>query len=173
MSQGWQSKYLGYFSFFFGLVILPCMLIWVLYQDKATLREPDFETMWGPAYDDIKICCKYSRIFYFIYYFRRTVFLCLGFFIRDSPIIQILGILYLNIFMTWYQGAKRPLIERFDNRLELTNEFFISICSILMMTFTHAVQDALTQYYYGWALVGTILLLCAVNLTIVIGISGK
>jgi hypothetical protein len=29
-----QSVYLGYFSFFLGLIILPSMLIWVVVQDK-------------------------------------------------------------------------------------------------------------------------------------------
>ena len=65
----------------------------------------------------------------------------------------------------------RPLTMRFDNRVELMNEFFVSVCSIQMMFFTDAIHEQETQYIYGWSLVYTVSLLCFLNLTIVIRMS--
>jgi hypothetical protein len=37
-----KAQFVGYLSLFLALIVLPCLLIWVLIQEKNTLRERAF-----------------------------------------------------------------------------------------------------------------------------------
>ena len=130
-----QSIFLGYLSLGLALLILPSCLIWVLIQDHHTLLDPSFKSQWHAAYSDISLSDRWSRSFYLIYILRRFIFLCLGFFVLEHPIFQIIGILFLNLAMTIFQGQNKPFTLRLDNRLEMANEFLVSMASINMMCF--------------------------------------
>ena len=93
---------------------------------------------------------------------RRILFVSLAVMGR-TVIYHILGILFINLAMTIYQGQHMPLQERLKNRIELFNEICISFSSYLMLLFTDWVPDSELQYLYGWAMLSLIVLCILVN----------
>lgn len=57
--------------------------------------------------------------------------------------------------------------------MEMYNEFTVFMCSMLMMCFTDYIPDIETQSIMGWQMIGTIVLNCAINVTIIVSIGGK
>ena len=72
----------------------------------------------------------------------------------------------LNYFMTIYITSNRSLLSRFDNRLDILNEYLVNLCCMHLLCFTDEVPIE-TQFTYGWSLVCVSCFLCGVNLLIV------
>ena len=60
--------------------------------------------------------------------------------------MQVIYILFINISIILYQGSTKPLTYPIDNKVELFNEFMVSVCSMHLMFFTDAVEDLNLQY---------------------------
>ena len=82
-----------------------------------------------------------------------------------NPVFQIFGVLALNKVVMMYYGSVRPLTNRFDNRLEIFNEYFVSICCMHLFFFTDEI-DVEYQQIYGWSLVYSVGTMCTVNLLV-------
>ena len=93
-----------------------------------------------------------------------AVAVCIQF---DSNFSQIMSIIYLNMFISMYQGWNRPMEVPLQNRIEYFNEFVIWLCTVLMMGFTDFIPDQETQLGIGWAMVTIITTLIAVGLAFV------
>ena len=133
-----NGTYLGYLLLTLGLLFVPSSIFWAWYQIPETLEEKSFKNMWGPCYEGVSVRNNWSRAYYMVYIFRRFVFITIGLFITN-PVFQIMGLIVLNYSMTIYYGASRPQNSRFNNRLELFNEFFVNICCMHLLFFTEAV----------------------------------
>jgi hypothetical protein len=98
---------------------------------------------------NIKIKSRWTRAYYLVYILRRFLFLAIAFFSDALPAIQVMSIMFLNLAIIIYQGLVMPLSTSLDNKIELTNEFLVSICSMHLMFFTDAISDLKLQYTYG------------------------
>ena len=58
--------------------------------------------------------------------------------------------LYLNMFITMYQGLNKPMSVPLHNKIEYFNEAIIGVCTILMMCYTEWVPDRQMQTRVGW-----------------------
>ena len=74
-----------------------------------------------------------------MYLFRRFLWMSLGLFIKN-PVLQIVGVFYLNKIVMMYYAGVRPLTTRFDNRLEIFNEYIVSICCMHLFFFTDVIE---------------------------------
>ena len=120
--------------------------------------------MWGPCYTGISLRDNWTRAYYLIYFLRRFIFVSIGFFVKE-PIFQLMSLLSLNYITSLYYAKCQPLTNRFDNRLEIVNEFLINLCCMHLACFTDVVPIE-TQQKYGWSLVFTVGALCVVNLLV-------
>ena len=47
-----------------------------------------------------------------------------------------MGLMVLNYSMTIYYASNHPLTSRFDNRLEILNEYLVNLCCMHLLFFT-------------------------------------
>ena len=55
-----------------------------------------------------------------------------------------------NKFIIIYQGQVSPAISRFENRLELANEWLVSITTLTIILFTPWIDEPTIEYHLGW-----------------------
>lgn len=65
-----------------------------------------------------------------------------------------------------------PLDCRFDNRLELINQFFLGLSSFYMNLFTDFVPSQEIQYEYAKHMLFFVFVLCSLNILIILYFSG-
>jgi hypothetical protein len=58
----------------------------------------------------------------------------------STQVFQIFGIVALNYIVMMYYGSIRPLTNRFDNRLEIFNEYMVSVCCMHLFFFTDEIE---------------------------------
>jgi hypothetical protein len=155
---------MGYPLLFMGLIVVPGCLIYVFIQKRSTLESPEFLRKWGSCYADISLRNMWTRAYYLFNIFRRFCYVTLGLFVKE-PIYQICGVLALNLIIAMYYGSVRPLTNRFDNRLEMLNEYIMNLCCMHLIFFTPEISIE-RQQTYGWSLVYTVGLMCSINLLV-------
>lgn len=86
------------------LVMVPMAFCWVLVQDMETIRSSEFENQYGPLYEGLHLKSKWYLTYYVIFVFRRLIFFGLSIMDTDteSAFLQIMLLMYLNIFMLIY-----------------------------------------------------------------------
>lgn len=100
---------------------------------------------------------------------RRLLFVVFTLFMRERNFFQIIAMNYLNLSMLIYNGYYKPFSSRFRNRVEVTNEVFITLATFHFMLFTDFTRDVETQFKIGWGLSALIILHIVFNLAIVMG----
>jgi hypothetical protein len=99
--------------------MLPAAFFWVLVQDIETLRSKQFENKYGPLYEGLKLDNKWYLTYYVIFILRRLLFFGIAIMKTDtdSAFVQIMIIMYMNIFMIIYTGCLNPMKVRSVNRV--------------------------------------------------------
>ena len=97
-----------------------------------------------------------QRLYYLVYLARRTVYLILALAISDSApqIVQIYGLIFLNLAIIIYNGLCQPMASRLDRRLELFNELMVCFSTISMLLVTDWNPSPHLQYDFGWMIIG-------------------
>ena len=70
---------------------------------------------------------------------------------------------YINLIAVAYFGNNLPLKEPSKNKLELFNEFFVQIASLLFLCFTDWVSDNNAKEIIGYSLILLIFIYIVVN----------
>lgn len=72
--------------------------------------------------------------------------------------------MYINLGFAIYFGKNLPWQVRLYNRQELFNEMLTALCTFQLVLFTDFVTDVKLRTKFGWILIATVIILCAVNL---------
>ena len=131
---------LSYFTTIFTFILMPAGFLYIFKQSLEKLKEEKFQTKWGALYEQVSIKSKVNVMFYGLYMARRVIFVILAF-SQDGNTLQILGILFINKGMLIYQGYFRPLKSRENNMIEITNEVWITLSTMHIVTFTDFVSN--------------------------------
>ena len=137
----------------FLIVILPASIIYVLVQPLDRLNEEEFNNRWIKVFENIKLTKTIFLTYRLWFIIRRIIFIGSIFIFAKNFTIQYLCLLYTNLLLTIYQGQFKPFIQKKSNRIELSNEFFMSLASYQVIFFTDMVEDLHVRYKYGWALI--------------------
>jgi hypothetical protein len=78
----------------------------------------------------------------------------------------------LNMIFMIYQGINMPLECRFDNRLELANQFILGLSSFYMNLFTDFVPSQESKYEFAKHMLFFVFVLCSINILIILYFSG-
>ena len=70
--------------------------------------------------------------------------------------------------MMMFDASFRPLSSKFENNLEILNEFMICQCTFLCFGFTDWISDPETSFIIGWARVCLFALVLIINVVIMI-----
>jgi hypothetical protein len=74
----------------------------------------------------------------------------------------------LNLFHFIYLSSIDPFQDKWLSRAALVNDIFMTICTINMLMFTDWVELPEDQYFYGWSMIGVIIICMAFNLYFVL-----
>ena len=81
--------------------------------------------------------------------------------------------LYMNLFFVIYQGSVKPLNSRFNNQVELFNEYLLGCCSFYALCFTDWVPSKADQAMYGYHQLALVFVLIFYNVCIILYFSGR
>ena len=84
------------------------------------------------------------------------------------PGLQLIIMSYGSLINIIYQGKRRPLETRFTNNMELFNEALVCFGFLHLYVFTDWGTDEEHKFFWGWSVVGIVILLSVVNLGVVI-----
>ena len=62
-------------------------------------------------------------------------------FCKNAPVFQFMILQYLNLAIIMYTSFYRPLMSRFNNNLEIFNEYLIGVATISVVCFTDYISD--------------------------------
>jgi hypothetical protein len=65
----------------------------------------------------------------------------LSFYMQEVSFLQIMVVMYMNLLMLIYNGQFKPYHTRFKNRIELFNEFSVTVVTLLMVLYTDFVDN--------------------------------
>ena len=117
------------------------------------MKDPLYWQKWGALFWNLKMRDKYDLAFYFIFMQRRVVYVIIAFTLVHYNQFQIILLNFLNLFTAIYQGSNMPLSRRYQNWLELWNEFWIQMATYNLILFTDFVLTHENKYMYGWSFI--------------------
>ena len=132
-------------------LLLPLIYFRVLASEPEILQST--RRLWGQLYYEVDIYSRSSLAFYVIFIIRRIVFVIVCFGLsQDSPGIAIILLILLNTIVLLYVAHIKPITDKLKNRLEIFNEYMVSIITIQMIWFTDYVGPNLKhiQWSYGY-----------------------
>ena len=79
------SIYVGIYAISVALLALPCITVYILFQNIDRLQEKDFANKWSKFYEDLKPNFKVALFYPVIFMARRLIFTVLAFIMYDYP----------------------------------------------------------------------------------------
>jgi len=156
------SLVLSYTCFALALIFFPCLIGLVWNKRTQALQSRRYTDYIGVLYDGYKTKHRRVPIYLLNLTVRRINCVAAGLFMRN-PYWDGLSYCYVLIFVFMVPSAivakLRIRKSRFENRIELANEWFISCCATLAMSFT-AIHTAEERNNYGWMMTSSILVVC-------------
>ena len=156
------SLVLSYSCLFLALIFLPGVIGLVWNKRSQALQSRRYTDYIGVLYDGYKTKHRRVPIYILNLTVRRINCVSAGLFMRNSY-WDGLSYCYVLIFVFMWPSTivarLRIRKSRFENRVELANEWFIVSCAIFSMSFT-AIHTAEERLNYGWILTSSILLIC-------------
>ena len=155
---------------FICIVILPITIINIICKPKELLANEHFETMYGSAYEGLRIKSKFALFNQLLYVLRR-LFLLLTAFLTifvEKPWMQLISMYFSNYLILIYIASCRPFEKNSKNNIEILNEYCIVTCSMFLMLFTDFIPDPEGQSYVGWAMVFYTVSIIGCNIFVII-----
>ena len=144
------------------------LVVLAINKPKKELANPLTVKRMGAAYLNLRTNSKYQVGYNLLYLIRRTLYIIFMFSKTFSQyqIIQVLMLVYLNLFCLAYVIWHQPFSTKQRNLTEIFNEVTIAITTESMLFYT-GIVDPFTQNWIGWASVTLFALNMVVNLLIV------
>lgn len=150
------------------MILFPLGLINIIFQLPQVLESKTFKDRWFNSYYDVKYLIK-SALFYRVWYtLRRIVFISVSFTREEKIGIQVMTLMYCNLFTIVYHGHVLPLNTPQRNKINLANEFMIICMALTIFTFTDWVDDYDAKYLMGWVLIFLLSVVFIVNTLVII-----
>ena len=92
-------------------------------------------------YDGVESKHKQHAIFQVVCQVKRIIHVVLMFYLQEHLILQLIIVLYLNVFSIIYQGKTKALEIRRDNNLEMLNEWLVTVAGLHIIVFSDFVPD--------------------------------
>mmetsp|Transcript_23187 Transcript_23187/g.35887 ORF Transcript_23187/g.35887 Transcript_23187/m.35887 type:complete len:121 (+) Transcript_23187:3508-3870(+) len=96
------------------------------------------------------------------------MYIGLAIFLRETPQLQVIGLMMLNLFQMIYIGQVKPQAVRLLNRIELYLEWSALTVILSLVWFTEWLPDEETKYAYAWIPIGVIVLSIVISLSFVL-----
>ena len=112
------------------------------------------KTKYGSLYSFLDYRKKQNLYFNLVFIFRKIFISVNSVYLLRYSGIQFIVLLYLNFLILIFIGQYRPMVDRFNNWVELIYEYFIGLSTIVLVSFTQFVSNPQTRYTAGWISLG-------------------
>ena len=140
----------GYMCLFGTMIFLPLSFLYLSSKSRSIVSSPGFRGRWGGLYEGVSLRSRMQLMFFLFYMVRRTFFVTVAVNLGWFVALQIQLTMLANTLTLIYQGSYCPLESRFQNRVELFNEFIVDLCTIYCCAFTSWVPSREAQSLYGY-----------------------
>ena len=158
---------IGFWCLALGLVVLPVLQVWLLFQSLADINSRDFREKWRGLFTGIKTRSHINMYYYMLYTIRRLIFVSIAFNWVHFEAPQILLLMACNLFICVYHLETYAFNSKWSNHVEMFNELTIMVVTIHLLFFTQWIPDQEMQYLLGWSMIYFIIQNIIINLLIV------
>ena len=116
---------------------------YVLLATEKKLQKPKVEKRIGGLYSDIDTAFWYKRVHPLLFILRRAAIVGLALYFQDFASIQLMGLIYMNLFFLIYSSVK-PFRDSKANRINLFNEYLTLNLTVALVLFSDFCHDPLT-----------------------------
>jgi hypothetical protein len=128
------------------------------------LRSDSSKEIYGALYSQLSLAKK-SNLGYLLAFGIRIALLCATIvFMQPWQGMQLLGLMYFNLFHMIIVAYIKPFINRSTYRLELLNDSCIYLSCIVLSTFSDYFDAFEEQYMIGWFYIALVSLCILINL---------
>ena len=137
-----------------GIAILFLTIVFYLWPKGTLIRRKKYRRRYGSVYSMIKVKRSNYAMLYPIFFFLRRILLVFAVvFMLDYPTFQIFLFIFPTLLVMIHIGEVRPLLWRYENRLEIYNSFTILCLTYCLLCYTNFVSDAHARYQMGFAMI--------------------
>lgn len=134
----------------------------------SKLETHDFQSRFGALTLGLDLKERKAVLFPSIFMLRRVLYAGMMIYWVEQSYFQIQFMIFKCSLCMLYVGYFRPFKSSFVNSLELTNEYMTLLCSYSLIMFSQIVHDPETRYLCGWQIIFLVLLILAINMSIII-----
>ena len=162
------NSVLSWTFLFIMLVFVPGSLMYIFAQSKDTLLEDKkFKRKWKKAYKDLRQNEKMDMFYRIWFILRRILFIAATFLLKEFSYFQLILFMFSNLFSIIYIGQYKPLKGRFENRINLLNEYMICTITFFSVIFSGMAKSEEQKYLFGWVVIFDLTLFFTLNMSIV------
>ncbi|CDW85193.1 UNKNOWN [Stylonychia lemnae] len=134
------------------IFLFPMLILLLMVTNYDHLQDPDLISKYGSFYEQIRTERLSSTLYVFSFIVRRFLFCFTIVLLRDHPIYQIYILMYSSLFILVYVINYMPFKSKFDNYIEILNEFSVLASFYVMMCYTDFLADDMEiKMNLGWA----------------------
>jgi len=130
------------------LYILHSVILLVIPLEFLPMKK--MRKLQGQMYRDLKINSKMTLFFRLLFGVRRVLLSVIAVYMQKVAGMQVVVLMYFNLFSMIYLAQYQPFREKTENRIEAYNESCIYLTSILLSTFSDYYDDVEMKYSIGW-----------------------
>ena len=147
------------------LILIPIALGSFLLFKYSILDTKQMRTKCEKLYMDnlIRKGGKLKVLFYPWFLMKRVILVLIPLLFKNNTTFQIIGLINFQVLNIIVCGILHPG-SKFQRRVELSNEFMISVLAVLTVIFTPFCQSYEASFQMGYAFIGVKLLIFVFNL---------
>jgi len=157
--MSFSSGYLAASSIFaiMALIYMLVMIVFIvriLYNRPANLLSMQvIINIYGSLYKGLEFNEKGTGKYYYVLIMARGIFLTIFVALAESiPLVQIVGVLYLNISVIIYLLKKARFANKKVNTIIRANEFLMLVIQLCMLCLHFQVNSIVFYQFFGWTM---------------------
>lgn len=145
-------------------ILFPAITFLIIFIRNKKLKYSWFRKRFGQFYEDIKTSKRIRKTYPFLFILRRIMVVVITMYMNHILGIQVMTIMYMNLFFFVFVGSTRPFKDKNFNKFNLFSESCILHMTYLMVIFTDFCSSATAKYNLGWFFILELLVFLVVSL---------
>jgi len=142
------------------MAIMISFMLRILYKrDNDLLKKGLIKRIYGTLHEGVILKKSTSKYFHIVILFRGLLLVCLISFFEDSPLIQIIPLIFFNVGLIYYMIREVPFEDKKFDVITKIKEVFILFGEIGIMMLVTKIENETHYEVVGWFIV--VMLGCA------------
>ena len=141
----------------FYMIIMITFMIRVLYKrENILLKKGLIKRIYGTLHEGVILKKSTSKYFHIVILFRGLLLVCLISFFEDSPILQIIPLIFFNMGLIYYMIKEVDFEDKKLNVIIKVKEVLILFGEIGVMLLIPKTESDMYNEVVGWCIVGAL-----------------